>query len=87
MIQSSPNTMARFNRTVTAARSRNAAAIPSRRPRSSPWPKRREKTVPLPIASPSRMEVRKVISVKDDPTAARASSPRKRPTISVSAML
>ncbi len=37
--------------------------------------------------SPRMMEVRKVISVKDDPTAASAFAPRNCPTISVSAML
>ena len=40
-----------------------------------------ENTVPLHMASPSRMEVRKVIREKDDPTAARASAPRNLPTI------
>ena len=37
--------------------------------------------------SPSRMEVRKVISVKEEPTAASASFPRNCPTIRVSAIL
>ena len=50
-------------------------------------PNRMENTAPLPIQSPSSMEVRKVISVKEDPTAASAPAPRKRPTISVSATL
>ena len=36
---------------------------------------------------PSRIEVRKVIREYADPTAASASAPRKRPTISVSATL
>ena len=35
-----------------------------------------EKTVPLPMASPRIMEVRKVIREKAEPTAARALSPR-----------
>ena len=50
-------------------------------------PYRMENTAPLPMHSPSRMEVKKVISVKALPTAARACAPRNCPTISVSAML
>ena len=46
-----------------------------------------ENTVPLPIARPRITEVRKVISEKADPTAARAFAPKNRPTIRVSAML
>ena len=46
-----------------------------------------EKTAPLPIDIPKSMEVKKVISVYEDPTAAKASAPKKRPTIKVSAML
>ena len=56
-------------------------------PSESPAPNRREKMVPLPIARPIRMDVRKTINVYDDPTAARASAPMKRPTIIVSAIL
>lgn len=68
-------------------KSAKEARIPSFSAVSSFCPKRMEKTVPLPIARPSRTEVRNVISEKADPTAARASAPRKRPTISVSAIL
>ncbi len=42
------------------------------KPSVSCCPKRMENTAPLPIQSPSSMEVRKVISVKADPTAASA---------------
>ena len=48
---------------------------------------RMENTVPLPMARPSRMDVKKVISVKAEPTAASASVPRYLPTINVSATL
>ena len=87
MIQSRPANTITFSAAVTTASRAKEASTPSFRPWMSRWPKRMEKTVPLPMASPSRMEVRKVIREKADPTAARASSPRKRPTISVSAML
>lgn len=56
-------------------------------PIKSPLPNLMEKTVPLPIDSPSKMEVKKVISVKAEPTAASASVPRYLPTINVSATL
>jgi hypothetical protein len=46
-----------------------------------------ENTVPLPMASPSSIEVKKVISEKAEPTAASASGPSARPTIRVSAIL
>jgi hypothetical protein len=46
-----------------------------------------ENTAPLPMHRPSRMEVRKVMRVKEEPTAARAFLPRYRPTIRVSAIL
>ena len=87
MIQSSPRKTARLSAAVTAPSRAKEARIPSFSPRVSFWPKRMENTVPLPIASPSRMEVRKVIREKEDPTAARASAPRNWPTITVSAML
>ena len=45
-------------------------------PCSSFCPNRIENKAPLPMHSPNRMEVRKVISVKADPTAARAFAPR-----------
>ena len=61
--------------------------IPSLSRSSSPAPKSMEKKTPLPMHRPSRMDVRKVISVKEDPTAARASGPMPLPTISVSATL
>ena len=59
----------------------------SRRPASSRCPNRMENSAPLPMQSPSKIEVRKVISVKDEPTAARAFFPRNCPTIRVSAIL
>ena len=61
---------------VRAAMRAKEASAPSRRPSWSRWPKRMENTAPLPMQSPSRMEVRKVIRVKDEPTAARAFLPR-----------
>ena len=76
-----------FKRTVTNAMKKNDAHRFSRSAFSSRCPKRMENSAPLPIHRPRIMEVRNVISVKDEPTAARASRPRKCPTISVSAML
>lgn len=61
--------------------------MPSFSPFSSPSPNRMEKNVPLPIHNPKRIEVRKVISVKEEPTAASAFGPRNLPTINVSAIL
>ena len=87
MIQSQAAKTAMLSTTVTTPSSAKEASTPSFKPRSSFWPNRMEKTVPLPMASPSRIEVRKVISEKADPTAASASVPTNRPTISVSAML
>ena len=46
-----------------------------------------ENTVPLPMARPSKMDVRNVIRVNADPTAASAPVPMNRPTMRVSAML
>ena len=66
----------RFSPSVMAAMRAKAACAPSRRPSPSRCPKRMENTAPLPMHSPSRMEVRKVISVKEEPTAARAFFPR-----------
>lgn len=87
MIQSVPAKTRILRITVTIPRRENEARIHSLSAFSSFCPKRMEKTVPLPMASPRRMEVRKVISEKADPTAASASAPRNRPTISVSAIL
>ena len=67
---------AAFSARVIAAMRAKAAWAPSRRPSRSRWPKRMENTAPLPMHNPRRMEVRKVISVKDEPTAARAFLPR-----------
>ena len=86
-LQSIPANTAALRTMVTAPKRTKEAKIPSFSPLSSFSPKRIEKTVPLPMASPSRMDVRKVIREKADPTAARASAPRNRPTISVSAIL
>ena len=72
---------------VTSAINRKDAQRLSRSAFSSRCPKRMENSAPLPMQSPRRMEVRKVISVKDEPTAASAFRPRTFPTISVSAML
>ena len=71
---------------ITARRVKEARTA-SLSPSLSPCPNRMEKTVPLPMASPSRMEVTKVIREKAEPTAASASTPRNFPTISVSAIL
>ena len=76
-----------FKRTVTNAMKKNDAHRFSRSAFSYRCPKRMENSAPLPIHRPRIREVRNVISVKDDPTAARASRPRNCPTISVSAML
>ena len=54
---------------------------------SSRAPKWIENAAPLPIERPSRIDVRKVMSVYDEPTAASASDPMKRPTRNVSARL
>ena len=78
---------ARFSATVSAAMSTKEARALSRRPAWSCWPKRMEKTAPLPMHSPSKMEVRKVMRVKEEPTAARASGPRYQLTMRVSATL
>ena len=87
IIQSMPAKITIFRTSVTVPKRTKEASIPSFRPRESFCPKRMEKTVPLPIANPSKIEVRKVMSEKAEPTAARASAPRNRPTISVSAIL
>ena len=76
-----------FNTTVSPAMRTKEAWALSRRAASSRWPKRMENTAPLPMQSPRRMEVRKVIRVKEDPTAASASGPRYQLTIRVSATL
>ena len=86
-IQSRRAKARRFRRRVRTPTRRKEARTLSRRASSSRWPKRMEKTAPLPMQSPSRMEVRKVMRVKAEPTAARALEPRNLPTIRVSAML
>ena len=78
---------AAFRKTVTPAISTKEAEILSFNPAASCRPNRMENTAPLPIHSPSRMEVKNVISVNDEPTAANAFSPRYFPTIMVSAIL
>lgn len=50
-------------------------------------PKRMENKAPLPIHKPRMMEVKKVIRVKEEPTAASAFRPINCPTIKVSIML
>ena len=52
-----------FKRTVIAAISTKEANMASFKPLSSRWPKRMENSAPLPMASPRRMEVKKVIRV------------------------
>ena len=76
-----------FNNKVNPATSAKDAQILSFSPFSSFCPNRMEKTAPLPIQSPSKIEVKNVISVKDEPTAANAWLPKNFPTIRVSAML
>lgn len=66
---------------------KNEAQRFSRSAFSLPSPKRMENRAPLPMHNPRMMEVRKVINVKEEPTAARAFLPRNCPTIKVSAML
>ena len=73
--------------TVSAPMSAKEACTSSMSPCSSRCPKRIENSAPLPIQSPSRMEVRKFISVNAEPTAASASLPRNLPTTHVSAIL
>ena len=46
-----------------------------------------EKSTPLPIAKPRMMEVKNVMRVKEEPTAAKAFFPKNLPTIIVSAIL
>ena len=46
-----------------------------------------EKSTPLPIARPRIMEVKNVMRVKEEPTAAKAFFPKNLPTIIVSAIL
>lgn len=87
MIQSTPAKAARHSAAASAAISTKAAQMPSSRAAWSRWPNRMENTAPLPMHSPSRIEVKKVIRVKAEPTAASASGPKKRPTIRVSATL
>ena len=87
MIQSIPRKTATFKTTVTAPSSVKEARIPSFSPSASFCPKRMENTVPLPIARPSKMDVRNVIRENAEPTAASAPAPRNCPTISVSAIL
>ena len=87
MIKSVPAKARIFSTAATAAMSTKDVNTASFRPCSSRWPKRMENTAPLPMQRPSRMDVRTVISVNEEPTAASASGPRKRPTISVSATL
>ena len=87
MMPSMPANASRFNAAVNTKIRAKEAHIPSFRRSSSRWPKRMENTAPLPMQSPSKMEVRKVIRAKADPTAASAPAPRNRPTISVSATL
>ena len=76
-----------FRNMAAAAMSAKEARTLSSSPASSLCPKRMENRAPLPMHSPRRMEVRNVISVKEEPTAARASVPRNFPTIRVSATL
>ena len=56
-------------------------------PISSFSPNFMEKSTPLPIARPRIMEVKNVMRVKEEPTAAKAFFPKNLPTIIVSAIL
>ena len=69
----------RSESTVTNAIKKNDAQRFSQRAFSSRCPKRMENRAPLPMHRPRMMEVRKVISVKAEPTAASASRPRNLP--------
>ena len=57
------------------------------RPSLSFSPNFMERRTPLPIAKPNIIEVKKVMRVKEEPTAAKAFLPKNRPTIKVSAIL
>ena len=76
-----------FSKSADAAINTKEAHTLSRRTASSLCPNRMENSAPLPMQRPSRIEVRKVINVNDEPTAARAFFPRNCPTINVSATL
>ena len=57
------------------------------RPSLSFSPNFMERRTPLPIAKPNIIEVKNVMRVKEEPTAAKAFLPKNRPTIKVSAIL
>ena len=54
----------------------NEANMPSFKPFSSRCPKRIEKTAPLPKHKPNKIDVKNVIKVKEEPTAASALEPK-----------
>ena len=87
IMPSNPAYTANTSTAVTPASSTKLARMPSFNPASSFCPYLMENTVPLPMARPSRMDVKKVISVNADPTAASAPVPMNRPTMRVSAIL
>ena len=78
---------AAFSTTVIPPVSSRLAATLRLSAAMSPSPNFSENTVPLPIDKPSITDVIKTIRVYAEPTAASASAPIKRPTMSVSAML
>ena len=90
MIFKSPGT-ARRPTTVSAAESRTVSWMPFatliRTPSLSPAPKRWDVRIEKPEASPMANPSSKKETVLVAPTAARAPVPRKRPTITVSAIL
>ena len=76
-----------FKSSVTPKMSTNEARTLSFKAVSSRCPKRMENSAPLPMHSPSKIDVKNVISENEEPTAASAVLPRKRHTMSVTEML
>ena len=87
IIKSTLNIDPAVKATAMAAARKNEAHILSFNRFSSFFPKHIENTTPLPMQSPNIIDVRKVISAKADPTAARASEPTNFPTTHVSTTL
>ena len=72
---------------VTAPIRHSASAAARRSAAMSPRPIQMANSAPAPMARPRNTEVRNVVSVNAEPTAASASRPSARPTIRVSATL
>ena len=76
-----------FSRMVIVPMRINDTKILRFKPGRSFAPYRSENITPLPIHKPKKTEVRNIINVYAEPTAANASAPRNCPTINVSAIL